>query len=631
MQRQDERNISPPPTPDDHESEALCDHGLSLIIAEDHAQKAVEALGHARREFKWIQERGEARRNGQAAAGNPPDPLERLDHLESDEEEPPYDSGDEPPPPPYRAKAAAAVTSAGGPEREIDELLAEIGLVEKPPAPPAQVPPNYRPLELRLAVAAGEGCYPRDLTARVLEAYSRADTKEELGDELQAFETFGPQAAPRLMGIVEEQRKPRDSDSGELLDELYAAYQGVPGGRPWGEVFGDIEAGDLLSDEGFELLGIFDGLGQPGTTTARAKELETELVEAARDGSRGPLLKALQELYEESLADDEEDCPETDDGGETSEEDGVGLSVMMAGDAWDVAAAALEEPWAPPRLFERLYALRVENPNLFSNEVPSKKEFARKPDGVDLFAELPVDPAEAGEDTTESRLRAAEKARDFADRADALAEECEDAQTEAESAMHLLRKKRDRLEAEDPSPRPLKRAPRGVIIYEDEPLEVPLGRAARAALAKVDPGAHVLGEGCELPWEADAPAESLYGQAEVLQSACEDLAVETYGPGEGRRLAREWRQLDEIYAEQARAGPIIGGALFADLCDELLQDLMSLGCAGFTPDAYAALQAAAEAHLVETFAGANLAAIRAGRTHVRPEDLPNNQDRPSRG
>lgn len=89
-------------------------------------------------------------------------------------------------------------------------------------------------------------------------------------------------------------------------------------------------------------------------------------------------------------------------------------------------------------------------------------------------------------------------------------------------------------------------------------------------------------------------------------------------PGLKRKRA-EYEALDEIRAEQRSTATIIDERAFARLVREIGQDYKN--DLDFTPDAFAALQAAAEDYLVGLFGDAGLAAIHAQRTEIWPRDM----------
>jgi histone H3/H4 len=88
-----------------------------------------------------------------------------------------------------------------------------------------------------------------------------------------------------------------------------------------------------------------------------------------------------------------------------------------------------------------------------------------------------------------------------------------------------------------------------------------------------------------------------------------------------KRIAFESEEtaLAEIRFEQFDTGTIINRQAFSLLCHEIMQDYRS--DARFEDEALDALQAAAESHVIDVFAKANLLAIHAQRTYVVPQDL----------
>lgn len=100
-------------------------------------------------------------------------------------------------------------------------------------------------------------------------------------------------------------------------------------------------------------------------------------------------------------------------------------------------------------------------------------------------------------------------------------------------------------------------------------------------------------------------------------------AVEAAVPAEQRaglkRKRAEYEALDEIRAEQRSTATIIDKRAFARLVRGI--DQKRKNGLDFTPNAFAALQAAAEDYLVGLFDHANLAAIHAQRTKIHPRDM----------
>lgn len=85
------------------------------------------------------------------------------------------------------------------------------------------------------------------------------------------------------------------------------------------------------------------------------------------------------------------------------------------------------------------------------------------------------------------------------------------------------------------------------------------------------------------------------------------------------RRHAELAALEEIRVEQGRADNVLDPNAFELLVREIGQDFVA--DLKWTPEAIQALQAVAEAHLVEVFKDASLEGIHAGRTYIRPYDI----------
>jgi histone H3/H4 len=86
-----------------------------------------------------------------------------------------------------------------------------------------------------------------------------------------------------------------------------------------------------------------------------------------------------------------------------------------------------------------------------------------------------------------------------------------------------------------------------------------------------------------------------------------------------KEVELQFRSLAEIRKEQASTDLIIPKSNMSNLIREIAQDFKN--DLDFEPDAFEAIQTAAEAYLIELFQDSNKAAIHAERTHILPKDM----------